>query len=152
MKKLILSTLALACVFLAGCASSLGGSTYSRTEARGEMSVRMGTVVSIRDVQIEGQGTVGALTGAAVGGLAGAGLNDGRTGTALAILGAARGAVLGNTVNKAVTQAPGIEVTVKMPDGRLTAIVQERDTQLNIKVGDQVRIVGSGSNTRVTPL
>lgn len=152
MRKLFLCLAPALLVALAGCANSLGGSTYSRAEARGEMAVRTGTVVSVRDVQIEGESTVGTLAGAAVGGLAGAGLADGKTGVALGILGAVGGAMVGDAVNKSVTKVPGIEVTVQLPAGNLVSIVQERDTQLSIKPGDQVRIVGSGRGTRVGPL
>lgn len=153
MKRFLTLTLAVLSLTLAGCASSLGGGTYSRGEARGEMSVRIGTVVSVRDVKIEGSGMGGAVTGAALGGLAGAGLHDGgKTGAALTILGVVGGAMLGDKVGKSVTQADGLEVTVRMDNGTLSAIVQERDAQLSLKPGDKVRIVGSGRNTRVGPL
>ncbi len=152
MKKTILSLALLASLTLTGCASSLGGATYSRSEARGELSVRIGTVVAVREVQIEGNGGAGALTGAALGGIAGASLDGGRTGAALGILGLVGGAMLGDKVGKAATGAPGLEVTVQLSTGQVVAVVQERDAQLNLKAGDKVRLLGSGRATRVGPL
>ena len=52
-------------VLLGGCTSSLTGDTYSRDEARRVQTVRMGTIVALRPVQIEGTKTpIGAATGA----------------------------------------------------------------------------------------
>lgn len=152
MKKLTLSCLLLASLVLSGCASSLGGSTYSRSEARGEMSVRIGTVLAVRDVKIEGSGTAGAITGATLGGLAGASHSGGKGGAALSIIGLVGGAMIGNAIGKGITDAPGLEVTIQLVDGSLISIVQERDVQLSLKAGDKVRVIGSGSKTRVGPL
>ena len=41
-------------VLLSGCASNLTGDTYSRDEARRVQTVRTGTIVALRPVQIEG--------------------------------------------------------------------------------------------------
>jgi outer membrane lipoprotein SlyB len=116
------------------------------------MSVRIGTVVAVRDVKIEGTGAGGALTGAALGGLAGVSHSGGKTGAALGIIGLVGGAMIGDAIGKGITSAPGLEVTVQLAGGGLIAIVQERDVQLSLKAGDQVRITGSGRTTRVGPL
>ena len=57
---------------LGGCASSLKGDVYSREDARTPQVVRMGTIESLRPVQLEGTKTpIGAGAGAVVGGIAG---------------------------------------------------------------------------------
>src|SRR5690554_7193417 len=64
---------------LGGCASGLTGDTYSRDEARAPQTVRMGTVESVRLVQIEGTKTnIGTGAGAVVGGVAGSSIGGGR--------------------------------------------------------------------------
>lgn len=151
MKKLALATLLGATLVMTGCASSLGGDSYSRGEARGEMSVRFGTLLAVRDVQIEGQGGSGSLVGALVGGLAGAGLDDGKTGIALGVLGAAGGAVLGDKLGKAATAAQGVEYTVRLDNGQILAIVQEKSPAFIAQLGQRIRIVGGGRTSRVGP-
>ncbi len=50
---------------LAGCASGLSGSTYTRDQARQVEDVRMATVESVREVLIEGtKSSVGTAAGA----------------------------------------------------------------------------------------
>jgi len=61
MKNRYVVTLMLgALLALGGCASSLSGDVYSRDDARAPQTVRMGTVESVRLVQIEGTKIVAA--------------------------------------------------------------------------------------------
>lgn len=139
----------LAAVLLAGCAPGQGGSTYSRDEARREQNVRMGMVESVRQVQIEGtRSGVGPAAGAVVGGVAGSGVGSGRGSTAAAVLGGVVGGLAGQAVEQGVTRRAGVEVTVKLDNGSLVAIVQEADE--TFKPGDRVRILSDGRTSRVT--
>ena len=139
----------LAVAALAGCAQGLGGGTYSREEARREQSVRMGVVESVRKVQIEGTRTiVGPAAGAVVGGIAGSAVGGGRGSDIATVLGAVAGGLAGQAVEQGVTRREGVEVTVKLDNGALVAIVQEADE--NFRPGDRVRIISSGQTSRVT--
>ena len=81
MKNRYVVTLMLgALLALGGCASSLSGDVYSRDDARAPQTVRMGTVESVRLVQIEGTKTViGPAAGAAIGGVAGSSVSCKKT-------------------------------------------------------------------------
>ncbi len=134
---------------LAGCASGLGGSSYTRDEARREQNVRMGIVESVRQVQIEGtRSGVGPAAGAVVGGIAGSTVGGGRGSAAAAVLGSVAGGVAGQALEEIGTRRTGVEVTVKLNNGGLVAIVQEADE--TFKPGDRVRILSDGRTSRVT--
>ena len=66
MKKLFV--IVLVPVFLAGCASGLGGADYERHEARRIQEVKIGVVESVRSVKLEGtDSAVGTVAGGIVG-------------------------------------------------------------------------------------
>jgi len=133
---------------LQGCAST-SGSVYSRGEARREMSVRMGVVEGVRSVQIEGtKSGVGTIAGGAVGGIAGSTVGQGRGSAVGAIVGAVVGGVAGALAEEGVTRKQGLEITVRLDNGDMRAIVQDADEQF--RPGDRVRLVSQGGVTRVT--
>jgi outer membrane lipoprotein SlyB len=132
--------------FLAACASSNSGSVYSRDEARKTQTVRMGVVESVRQVRIEGtKSPVGTIAGGAVGGIAGSSVGGGRV---AAVIGAVVGGLAGSAAEEALTRKDGLEITVKLDNGTLLAVVQEADVAFN--PGERVRLVESGGVTRVT--
>jgi outer membrane lipoprotein SlyB len=134
---------------LTGCASSLGGDSYSRGEARREMRVEFATVDSVRPVQLEGTKTpIGATTGAVIGGIAGSTLGHGRGSAAGAVLGGVVGGVAGSAVEEVVTRRPGVEVTIKLDNGEYRAVVQQDEGE-NFQPGERVRLVRSAGATRV---
>lgn len=142
------SATALSITLLAGCASSQSGSAYSRGQTRGEMSVRMGVVESVRTVTIEGtRSGVGAAAGGAVGGVAGSTAGKGKGSTIGAVVGAVLGGVAGQAIEEGSTKKEGLEITVKLDSGQLVAITQEADEQF--QVGDRVRLLSGSGVTRV---
>ncbi len=145
-RLLILLTLS---VFLAACASSQSGSVYSRDEARKTQTVRMGVVESVRTVRIEGTKTpIGTVAGGAVGGIAGSTVGHGRGSAAAAVVGAVVGGLAGAAAEEGLTRKDGLEITVKLDNGSMIAVVQEADEQFH--PGERVRLVESGGTTRVT--
>lgn len=141
--------LSAALLALAGCAGSQSGSSYSQSQARGEMSVRMGVVESVRQVTIEGERTpVGAMAGGAIGGIAGSNVGGGRGSTIGAILGAVAGGVAGNAIEKHASQTAGLEITVKLDNGNLVAVTQEADEEFH--PGERVRILSGRGTSRVS--
>ena len=151
MKRGLVTGAVLVSAVLAGCAQpGLGGSNYSRSQVRGEQSVRLGTVETVRDVQIdaphEGGGT---LIGAALGGIGGSTIGGGnRANAAGAIAGAVLGGIVGQAVEKSNGERKGVEVTIRLEGGKLVAITQEKDEEF--RVGDRVRILSGQGATRVS--
>lgn len=138
---------------LVGCAApGLGGGNYTRVQARGEQSVRLGVVENVRDVVIDARDTgTGTLAGAAIGGIAGSTVGGGHNANAAgAIAGAVLGGIIGSNVEKNANDRRGVEVTVRLETGKLIAITQERDEEF--RVGDRVRILSGQGATRVTRL
>lgn len=134
---------------LAGCASSQSGSSYSTSQARGEMSVRMGVVESVRQVTIEADKSgAGVIAGGIVGGVAGSNVGGGKGSTIGSVLGAVAGGVAGHAIEQHVGKKNGLEITVKLDNGQLTAITQEADEQFH--PGERVRILSGHGVARVS--
>lgn len=134
---------------LAGCANSMSGSVYSRDQARAEMTVRLGVVESVRQVQIEGtKSPVGTVAGGVVGGYAGSNVGGGRGSTVGAVLGAVAGGIAGSAIEEHATRTNGLEITVKLDGGNLIAITQEADEVF--KPGERVRVLSGRGATRVS--
>ena len=147
---LVAGTLALTAL-VAGCASpGLGGGDYSRSQVRGEQTVRLGVVESVRDVTIDARDTgTGTLAGAALGAIPSHRTRRLlRANAAGAIAGAVVGGLIGNAVEKGNNDRRGVEVTVRLEGGRLIAITQEKDEEF--RVGDRVRILSGQGATRVS--
>ncbi len=137
---------------LAACQSGVGANQYE-SRSVGEVSrVEEGTVVSSRNVMIEGQKSwigpvVGAVAGAALGSEIGQGDKAEITG---AVIGGAAGGVAGSAAEKSLTKRPGFAYTVRLRDtGKLINVVQGDD--IAIPNGTPV-LVEYGSRPRVTPL
>ena len=136
---------------LAGCASSNAGNVYSRAEARQAQVVKFGTVEAIQPVRIEGtRSYLGAATGAVLGGLAGSTVGGGTGQKAAVVAGAVAGGVAGQAAEQHLTQADGLELTVRLENGNVMAIVQEQGEQ-QFQVGQRVRIVQHNGTYRVSP-
>lgn len=135
---------------LAGCAApGLGSGTYSREQARREQTVRMGYVESVREVKLEGtRSGVGPAAGAVAGGIAGSSIGSGRGAALGTVAGAVIGGIAGQAAEQGVTAKRGIEVTVKLDNGQMVAIMQEADE--TFRPGDRVRILSDGATSRVT--
>jgi outer membrane lipoprotein SlyB len=148
-KPAIILAAAVLATALSGCAPGLGGSSYSREQARREQTVRMGYVESVREVKIEGtRSGVGAATGAVAGGIGGSTIGPGRGSAVAAIAGAVVGGIAGQAAEQGLTAKRGVEVTVKLDNGTMLAITQEADE--TFRPGDRVRILSDGATSRVT--
>lgn len=147
--KIALSVAVLATV-LTGCGvAGLGGGSYSRDQARREQTVRMGYVESVREVKLEGtRSGVGPAAGAVAGGVAGSSIGRGRGSALGAIAGAVVGGIAGQAAEQGLTAKQGVEVTVKLDNGQMVAIMQEADE--TFRPGDRVRILSDGATSRVT--
>ena len=151
LKSLGLASAAGLMLAVTGCASSYGaGEVYS--PGVGEAAtVREGTIVSVRPVQIKpDQNYIGAATGAILGGLAGSQLGGGDTArTAGGVAGAVAGGVIGNEVSKAGNTRPGYAYVIDFGNGQLKEVVQGADVY--IEPGRRVFVTFSTDRVRVTP-
>jgi len=139
---------AVAAATLAGCAGSKSGSVYSRADARQEQTVRMGVVESVRSVTIEGtQSGIGAVAGGVAGGIGGSMVGSGRASAVAAVGGAVAGGLIGAAAEEGFTRQEGVEITVRLDNGELRAIVQAADEPF--KPGERVRLLSVNGQTRV---
>lgn len=101
-------------------------------------------------MQLEGtKSPVGAIAGAAVGGVAGSTLGHGTGSTVAAVLGAVAGGLAGSAIEEGVTRKPVLEITVKLDNGQFLSIVQEGDAR-DFRPGDRVRVLSGRGESRVT--
>lgn len=127
------------------------GDVYRQGDIRQAQSVSFGTVTSVRRVKIEGGHEVGTVVGALAGGLLGSQLGRGRAAhTAGAVGGAVAGGAIGSNVEQSMGNRAGIEITVQIKNGSSISVVQQANPHESFNVGDSVRVLTSGSGTRVT--
>lgn len=135
---------------LAGCASNLSGDSYSRSEARQPAIVTYGTVVSLRPVQVEGtKSGIGTGAGAIAGGIGASGLGGGNGSGVYAVIGAVAGGLLGSAAEEGMTRTQAVEIVVRDNQGVDRAYVQKLAENERFNVGDKVRVMTTGSNSRV---
>ena len=137
-------------VVLAGCATPVGPNYYYPGDAARAQSVEMGVVESVRPVALQGPDTgLGALTGAGLGGWAGSGIGAGGGNAAAIVGGVILGGLVGNAVEVNAARRAGLELTVRLDNGRMIAVVQG-DSGEPFRPGDRVRISSDGYRTRVS--
>ena len=134
---------------LNACASSNAGDVYSRDEARKIQTIRKGVVESVRTVKLEGTKTpIGTAAGAVIGGVAGSTVGEGKGSAIAAVIGAVAGGLAGSAIEEVATRQDAFEITVKLDNGSLIAIVQEATEKF--APGDSVRLIENGGVTRVS--
>ena len=149
MKTLLILPLGIS-LLLGACASEKGGDVYSRDQVRQVQHFKVGTVEGTHKVRIEGtKSQVGTTAGSIVGGIAGSGAADGRTGQVAAVLGAVVGGMVGSAAEEGYTRENGIEYTIKLEDGNYISVVQAVNDKEEIKAGDKVRVIESDGVARV---
>ena len=129
------------------------GTSYSRGEARVLQQVKIGKVLDVAEVAIEGtKSGAGEIVGGAVGGIAGRSTGSGAGGKIAAVLGGAVGSVVGAKIEEARTRASGREYTIRLENGEVVSVVQAFDPKIPIFAGDDVKLLSQKGNYRVTRL
>lgn len=139
-----LVALALLALLLGACATQGSG------PQTGESDVRYGRIARIDPVSLEGDHHLGlgAIIGAVAGGVLGNQIGHGTGRDVATVAGALGGAYAGNVVqNKYADRRAGQHITVQLRNGVAVGITQPADPAL--RVGDSVRIDGSGPDARV---
>jgi len=135
---------------LSGCAQP-SSRLYTQNQTQRAQTVDPGTVVSVQQVNMQGdQSQWLTVGGAALGGIAGSKLGNGSRGSAA---GAIAGALAGGYGTQALQQSMGsqtaLEITVKLDSGRMISIVQAAD--VSFVKGERVRVLSGAGADRVVP-
>lgn len=154
MKKLGLTVALVASLGLAGCANTdvYSGSVYTSSQAKEARSIGYGTIVSVRDVQVQANssGVVGTVGGGVAGGAVGSTIGGGSGRAIATAVGAIAGAAIGNTIEQKANLVNALEMVIKKDDGNGIVVVQKKED--GFVAGKRVRIVGSASNLNVSLL
>lgn len=138
-------------VALVGCTFPSGRRTVPIGQANVLNRVEVGTVTSVRQVNIEGQKTnLGTFGGGIIGGAAASG-GRGVGGAVVQATGAVAGAIAGQAVEEVATRKYAQEITVRLDDGSSVVVTQEAAGGL-FQDGDRVRVTNGGGYARVTML
>jgi len=139
----LISTLVLS-ILITACAST--ADSYHHGD---KSTFKTATVQSVRSVDLEGHSSVlGSLTGSILGSIAGASISNSRMSGLNSFIGGVLGSFAGMAAERAVTSEDGIEITVKLDEGDIIAIVQDDETQFS--PGDKVKVIDGHDGTRVT--
>ena len=146
MKRFDILVVLVTVALLAGCVSSKSGEVYARSEARQVMTVELGVVEFVKEVLVEGEKSgLGTAGGAIIGGIAGSTIGGGKGSTLAALGGAVLGGIAGNVAEEKMTDFNGLELTGKLDNEKVIAVVQENDVLF--VVGDRVRVLTTRNGT-----
>jgi len=140
----------LAAVFaVTGCSPSYSPNVYSGAAVQQADKVEAGTVIGFRQVEIQSDGTVGAIAGGAAGGVLGSQAGEGPVSNALgAVGGALAGGLAGTFVEHTTGDTTGWEYIVRESKGDLVSVTQRQDKPLT--VGQKVLVI-YGKQARIIP-
>lgn len=153
--KRLLPIAALSMLTLAGCAntSPYSGDVYRGNQAQTSQSVTYGTIVAVRQVQIQADSRAGGLLGsgggAIIGGLLGSQVGGGSGRQLATVAGALGGSVAGTAAEDRANRTTALEMEIRRDDGSDVVVVQRADHPF--QAGQRVRLIGSGGNVSVAP-
>jgi outer membrane lipoprotein SlyB len=133
---------------VAGCTFPSSRRTVPIGQANVLQRTELGTVTSVREVNIEGQkGPLGMYGGGIVGAAAASG-GRGVGGAVMQATGAVAGAIGGQAVEEVATRKRAQEISVRLDDGSTVTVTQDASTGLFMD-GDRVRVINGGGHARV---
>ena len=143
---------------LSGCVANQSRSAveYDANAAAQVQTLTFARIIDLRPVVINSSGGAAQYAALALGGLVGGtvGSRAGKSGSTVSTLGtaigAAGGALGGEVLAKTMSKTDGVEVTIRMEDGRTVALVQEAEATMPLKIGQCVKVTYS-SQQRVSP-
>lgn len=134
---------------LGACAPPYSPNIYAADAVQQANKVDRGIVIGYREVTISDDGTVGAVTGGAAGGILGAQNEDSSIPTALTALGGSVvGGLVGSTIQHATGDTTGWEYIIQETSGNLISVTQRQMSPL--PVGQKVLVI-EGRQARVVP-
>lgn len=146
MRPHILFPLAGACaLLLSACAPNYSPNTYSSNAVQLANRVEAGTIIGFREVKISANGSIGAVTGGAVGGVLGA---EYANSALVAVSGTTVGGMLGNALEHAARDTTGWEYIIRKENSEMLSVTQREATPLSLA---QRVLVIMGPQARVVP-
>ena len=122
--------------------------SYASNAAQQANKVEQGVVVGMRPVAVSAIGTIGTLSGAAAGGIAGSQVGMGPFSAFSALGGSLVGGLAGSTAEHVAADTAAFEYIVRKPNGDLVSVAQRDKTPL--VVGQKVLVI-AGVQARVVP-
>lgn len=132
---------------LAACGPTYSPNTYATNAAQQANKTEQGVIIGVRAVRISAAGTVGTVTGAAAGGIAGSQAGVGPTSAFAALGGSLIGGLTGSAVEHATADADAYEYIVKKSGGELVSVTQKDAKPLPL--GSHVLVI-AGVQARIT--
>ncbi len=133
---------------LAGCGPSYSPDTYASNAVQQANPVQQGVIVGVRDVGVSAAGTVGTVTGAAAGGIAGSQVATSPLSAFTALGGSLVGGLAGSAVEHSTADTTAFEYIVRKANGDLVSVTQKDKTPLAL--GQKVLVI-AGNQARVVP-
>ncbi len=132
-----------------GCAPDYSPNVYSGEAVQQANKVVPGVVIGFRQVEIQSDGTVGAVAGGAAGGVLGSTAGEDTVAHALgAVGGALAGGLIGTTIEHTTGDTTAWEYVVREYKGDLISVTQRQDKP--ISVGQKVLVI-MGKQARIVP-
>ncbi|MGH6969879.1 MAG: hypothetical protein ACREEN_12330, partial [Stellaceae bacterium] len=142
-------SLLVAAFAVVGCTPDYSPNVYAGDAMQQANKVETGVVIGFRQVEIASDGTVGAVSGGAVGGVLGTQAGDTSVTSALgAVGGALVGGLVGSAVEHTAGATTGWEYIVRETKGDLVSVTQRQDKP--IPVGQRVLVI-AGKQARIVP-
>lgn len=140
MRFLIVSFLII--LLLIGCAPHYRSSGYKPDDVGKPITIQKGEVENIREAEIEQNNDTGfgGVAGAYAGGVAGSAVGEGKGKALATVLGVVIGAIAGSSMEKGINKREADEITVRLDDGRVLAIVQEKGSE-KLQPGDRIEVL-----------
>lgn len=135
-------------LLLVGCAGGPGG-LGSRPSDKPKEVIQLGVVESVTPIELDASSYAGANVGGVFGQVGGAS-GGSRGGAVGSILGGVLGSTLGQQAG--IATRPGLEIWVKLDETGKSTYVMQPGKPDAFKIGDRVRVVRKGDDSRVEPL
>lgn len=134
---------------LTGCSPDYSPNTYASNAVQQANKVESAVVVGFRQVKISANGTVGAVSGGAAGGLLGAQAEPSGIVSALGTVGGTVvGGLVGTTVEHVAGDTTGWEYIVRKSNGDMLSVTQREEKP--IPLGQKVLVI-TGNQARIVP-
>jgi outer membrane lipoprotein SlyB len=133
---------------LAGCGPTYSPDTYASNAVQQANPVQQGIIVGVRNVGVSASGTVGTVSGAAAGGIAGSQVASSPISAFTALGGSLVGGIAGSAVEHTTADTKAFEYIVRKTNGDLVSVTQKDKTPLAL--GEKVLVI-AGTQARVVP-
>jgi outer membrane lipoprotein SlyB len=133
---------------LSACGPNYSPDTYASNAVQQANKVEQGVVVGVRNVGVSAAGTVGTVTGAAAGGIAGSQAAPAPISAFTALGGSLVGGIAGSAVEHSTADTTAFEYIVRKANGDLVSVTQKDKTPLAL--GQKVLVI-AGNQARVVP-